>query len=141
MRAVEARGSRASRAYRLGGVDGYPLRVLAQPVAEGIAIENDSLARVLQVSLAPELIHVVRDDLPRGAHILGQQFVGERRHAAIESTCIMASVPVVANRTTSAMLTKRRKRSAAVTLSSLSTPAINPSLMWPTNARSISGQR
>src|ERR1035438_3111803 len=52
---------------------GFPLCVLAQPVAEGLAIENDSLARILQVSLAPELIHVMGDDLPRGAHILGEQ--------------------------------------------------------------------
>src|SRR5450756_1530122 len=57
------------------------LCVLAQPVAEGVAIENDPLARILQVSLAPELIHVVSDDLARRAHILREQFVGERRHA------------------------------------------------------------
>src|SRR5450759_4776688 len=38
------------------------LYVLAQPVAEGVAIENDPLARILQVSLAPELIHIVSDD-------------------------------------------------------------------------------
>src|SRR5664279_5186990 len=56
------------------------LSVLAQPVAEGVAIENDFLARVLQVSLAPELIHVVSDDLTGGADILGEQFVRERRH-------------------------------------------------------------
>src|ERR1017187_7431795 len=57
------------------------LCVLAQPVAEGFAIENDSLARILQVSLAPELIHILSDNLARRAHILGEQFVGERRHA------------------------------------------------------------
>src|ERR1017187_6964333 len=57
------------------------LCVLAQPVAEGFAVENDLLARILQVSLAPELIHVVSDDFARRTHILGEQFVGERRHA------------------------------------------------------------
>src|ERR1017187_2803779 len=57
-----------------------PLSVLAQPVAEGVAVENDFLARVLQVSLAAELIHVVRDDLARCADILGEQFGGEWRH-------------------------------------------------------------
>src|ERR1017187_8584826 len=75
-----------------GGVRGSPeeprvlakrdgLCVLAQPVAEGFAVENDLLARILQVSLAPELIHVVSDDFARRTHILGEQFVGERRHA------------------------------------------------------------
>src|ERR1017187_8077111 len=57
------------------------LCVLAQPVAEGVAVENDLLARILQVSLAPELIHVVCDDFARRAHILREQFVGKRRHA------------------------------------------------------------
>src|ERR1035441_793373 len=56
------------------------LYVLAQPVAEGVAVENDFLARILQVSLAAELIHVVSDDLTRCADILGEQFVREWRH-------------------------------------------------------------
>src|ERR1035441_2318337 len=29
----------------------------------------------------PELIHVVSDDFARRTHMLGEQFVGERRHA------------------------------------------------------------
>src|ERR1039458_8302133 len=56
------------------------LCVLAQPVAEGVAVENNFLARILQVSLAAELIHVVSDDLTRCADILGEQFVREWRH-------------------------------------------------------------
>src|ERR1035441_7892766 len=40
-RGGQARGPAASRAYRLVGWTGTLLRVLAQPVAEGIAIEND----------------------------------------------------------------------------------------------------
>src|ERR1017187_164881 len=52
------RGARLGREPRvLAKRDG--LCVLAQPVAEGLAVENDLLARILQVSLAPELIHVV----------------------------------------------------------------------------------
>src|ERR1035437_10225918 len=74
------RGARLGREPRvLAKRDG--LCVLAQPVAEGLAVENDLLARILQVSLAPELIHVLSDDFARRAHILGEQFVGERRHA------------------------------------------------------------
>ena len=41
------------------GVTPVGLYVLAQPVAEGFAVENDLLARILQVSLAPELIHEI----------------------------------------------------------------------------------
>src|SRR5260370_11716706 len=46
------------------------LCVLAQPLAEGFAVENDLLARILQVSLSPELIHVVSDDFARRTYIL-----------------------------------------------------------------------
>src|ERR1019366_5737835 len=64
------RGARLGREPRvLAKRDG--LCVLAQPVAEGVAVENDLLARILQVSLTPELIHVVSDDFARRAHILG----------------------------------------------------------------------
>lgn len=46
------------------------LRVLTEPILEGIAVQNDALARVAQISLTPELVHIVRDDLARGSYIL-----------------------------------------------------------------------
>src|SRR2546425_756342 len=44
--------------------------LLAQPVPHRIAIEQNALARVTQVTLTAELIHVVRDDLARSAYVL-----------------------------------------------------------------------
>jgi hypothetical protein len=53
---------RGSAEERRASAKGPGLCVLAQPVAEGFAVENDPLARILQVSLEPELIHVVSHD-------------------------------------------------------------------------------
>src|ERR1017187_9280194 len=77
---ADARVPRGSPWTRFPECAARALCVLAQPVAGGVAVENDFLARILQVSLAAELIHVVGDDLTRCADILGEQFVREWRH-------------------------------------------------------------
>src|SRR5215472_11614032 len=54
--------------------------VLAEPFAQGVAMQQNALARVPKITLAPKLVHVMRHDFARGSHILRKQLVRERNH-------------------------------------------------------------
>ncbi len=45
-------------------------RFLPQPLPQGVAVKQNALSRVAQITLTPELIHVVRHDFARRPHIL-----------------------------------------------------------------------
>ena len=44
--------------------------LLPEPALHRVTIDQDALARVTQVALAAEAIHVMRDDLAGSAHVL-----------------------------------------------------------------------
>ena len=54
--------------------------LLAQVLAQGFLVDLNSLARVAEQALLPEVIHLKGDDLTSGTHVLGEHLVGERRN-------------------------------------------------------------
>jgi len=51
-----------------------------QVLLERIRVYLDALSRIPQIALAAELIHVMGDNLARGAYILRKQFMREGHH-------------------------------------------------------------
>jgi len=63
-----------------GGVRWALSGLLPQPILQRFPVQQNSFAGVPQVTMSPELVHVVGDDLARCAHVLRKQLVGERHH-------------------------------------------------------------